>query len=148
MGRVRKYTGIPEILLAEDNTMNREIAVRMLRHLGFHVRTAKNGEQAMRMVLDAVSGNSGAIPDVILMDIQMPVMDGYTAAERIRAIQGQPGQEIPIVALTADAFASDITHARRSGMNAFIAKPIDLGILKEIIETFAEREGEADGTEE
>ena len=85
---------------------------------------------------------------MILMDIQMPVMDGYTAAERIRAIQGQPGQEIPIVALTADAFASDITHARRSGMNAFIAKPIDLGILKEIIETFAEREGEADGTEE
>ena len=148
MGRVRKYTGIPEILLAEDNTMNREIAVRMLRYLGFNVRTAKNGEQALRMVLDAVSGNSGAIPDVILMDIQMPVMDGYTAAERIRAIQGQPGQEIPIVALTADAFASDITHARRSGMNAFIAKPIDLGILKEIIETFAEREGEADGTEE
>ena len=88
----------------------------------------------MRMVLDAVSGNSGAIPDVILMDIQMPVMDGYTAAERIRAIQGQPGQEIPIVALTADAFASDITHARRSGMNAFIAKPIDLGILKEVLQ--------------
>ena len=137
--RVKKYTGVPKILLAEDNVMNREIASRMLRHLGYRVYTAENGEQALRTVFDTVSGNPDMAPDVILMDIQMPVMDGYTAAERIRAIQVPPGCEIPIIALTADAFESDIAHARRSGMNAFIAKPIDMEDLKELIETFMDR---------
>ena len=136
--RVKKYTGVPKILLAEDNVMNREIASRMLRHLGYRVYTAENGEQALRTVFDTVSGKPDMAPDVILMDIQMPVMDGLTAAARIRAIQVRPGCEIPIIALTADAFESDIAHARRSGMNAFIAKPIDMDDLKKMIETFAD----------
>ena len=141
--RVKKYSGVPKILLAEDNVMNREIASRMLRHLGYRVYTAENGEQALRTVFDTVSGNPDMAPDVILMDIQMPVMDGYTAAERIRAIQVRPGCEIPIIALTADAFESDIAHARRSGMNAFIAKPIDMDDLKKMIETFADTTGQS-----
>ena len=145
--RVKKYTGVPKILLAEDNVMNREIASRMLRHLGYRVYTAENGEQTLRTVFDTMSGNPEIAPDVILMDIQMPVMDGYTAAERIRAIQVPHGSEIPIIALTADAFESDIAHARRSGMNAFIAKPIDMDDLKEMIETFSAGKGGENGTE-
>lgn len=118
------------ILLAEDNELNREIAVELLQMQGLVVETAEDGQQAVEKF--RLSGLQEY--NCILMDIQMPVMDGYQATEAIRALPRADAKNIPILALTANAFASDLGKAHNAGMNDHIAKPIDLehlvGILK------------------
>lgn len=117
------------ILLVEDNELNREIAVELLQMQGILVEEAQNG-------LQAVEKFRGAAPneyDCILMDIQMPVMDGYQAAESIRRLSRVDAQSIPILALTANAFASDLGKALHAGMNDHIAKPIDVEHLMEVL---------------
>lgn len=113
------------ILLVDDNALNREIAIEMLAVFGIKTETAENGELAVQKFADREKGHYQAI----LMDIQMPVMDGYTAARAIRALDREDGQTIPIIAMTADAFAEDIQHAKEAGMNAHVAKPVDFDQL-------------------
>ena len=124
------------ILLAEDNELNREIAVEILSEAGFTVECAENGEQAYEMVL-----NAGAkYYDLVLMDIQMPIMDGYAATHAIRDIK-QPGiADLPIVAMTANAFDEDRERALKEGMNGHLAKPIDLDkMMKLLKELFSDK---------
>ena len=114
------------ILLTEDNELNLEIAQELLRALGAEVTVARNGREAVQIVMDAAPG---AI-DAILMDIQMPVMDGYEAARAIRALPDPQKARIPIVAMTANAFAEDRKNAFACGMNEHIPKPIDARLLR------------------
>lgn len=107
-----------KILLVEDNALNREIALEFLKDTMAEVQCAENGRQAVEM-----AGSSRY--DLILMDIQMPVMDGYAASRAIRAQPGNEADKLPILAMTANAFAEDIRKAREAGMNDHIAKPID-----------------------
>lgn len=117
------------LLLAEDNDLNREIAVELLKMQGILVETAENGKQAMEMFKMSEPGYYQAI----LMDIQMPVMDGYEATSKIRAMH-RTDSDIPIFALTANAFVSDIGKAQSVGMNDHISKPIDMERLTDILE--------------
>ena len=109
------------ILLVEDNELNREIAVAILEDGGFSADTAENGQLALNMLQAAPTGYYS----LILMDVQMPVMDGYTATRAIRALPDQALSSIPIFAMTANAFETDRQEALRAGMNGHIAKPID-----------------------
>ena len=110
------------VLLAEDNMINREIAVMVLSEAGFLVDTAENG----RIAVDKAAAAEPGYYDVILMDIQMPVMDGYTAAREIRALENPALASIPIIAMTANAFQEDVNTAMEAGMNGHIAKPLDM----------------------
>ena len=110
------------VLLAEDNEINKEIAVMILEQEGFTVETADNGKAAVEAVLAAGPGHY----DLILMDIQIPVMDGYEAARAIRSLPDQLLAGIPIIAMTANAFKEDETAAIEAGMQAHIAKPLDV----------------------
>jgi CheY-like chemotaxis protein len=117
------------ILLVEDNLTNRKVATAMLKKLGLTVMTAEDGQQAVDLVAD------GATPDLILMDLHMPVMDGHTATRQIRlweAGQGKP--RFPIIALTADAYEDDRQHCLEAGMDDFLAKPVVLAALKSVLE--------------
>lgn len=118
------------ILLAEDNDINREIAVELLQIYGIIADTVENGQRAVEVFLASAPGYY----DAILMDIQMPVMNGYDATEAIRTTERKDAKTIPILALTANAFSSDIGKARGSGMNDHIAKPIDAAYLLEILQ--------------
>ena len=113
------------ILLVEDNELNREIAQEILREYGFRVDTAENGAVAVEKVRTAVPGSY----DLVLMDVQMPVMDGYTATRQIRALEDPALAGIPILAMTANAFDEDRRNAMESGMNGFLSKPIVIGDL-------------------
>lgn len=113
------------ILLAEDNEMNAEIAVELLNYFGARVERVPDGEQAVSLF---ESGDKGRF-DLILMDIQMPRMNGYDAARAIRALGRPDAARIPILAMTADAFTEDVILAEKAGMNGHIAKPIDVKIL-------------------
>ena len=113
------------ILLVEDNELNREIAQEILREYGFQVDTAENGAVAVEKVSAAVPGSY----DLILMDVQMPVMDGYTATRTIRALDDPARAKLPILAMTANAFDEDRRNALESGMNGFLSKPIVIGDL-------------------
>ncbi|MBR2086532.1 MAG: response regulator [Oscillospiraceae bacterium] len=113
------------LLLVEDNMINMEIAKMILSQLGFVIETAENGQIAVDMVSESAPGYY----DLILMDIQMPVMNGYTATKTIRALENQRLAGIPIVAMTENAFAEDIRAAADAGMQGHIAKPIDIGIM-------------------
>lgn len=117
------------ILLVEDNELNREIAAELLQMQGFLIDEAENGKQAVEKFQAAPHG----VYDCILMDIQMPVMDGYEATKAIRMLKNEDAQSIPIIALTANAFASDLGKAHSAGMNDHIAKPIDVGHLMEVL---------------
>ena len=108
------------ILLAEDNELNREIAVELLKMVGISVDWAADGQQALDKFMA-----KGHLYDLILMDIQMPVMDGYSAAERIRKSSHPRACTIPIIAMTADAFHEDVVKASEAGMNGHLSKPID-----------------------
>jgi CheY-like chemotaxis protein len=113
------------ILLVEDNELNAEIAIEMLKEMEFIVEHAINGQECLDMIDKAPSDYY----DIILMDIQMPIMDGYEATRAIRALYDNVKANIPILAMTANAFAEDRIQAFRCGMNAHIAKPIDVAEL-------------------
>lgn len=117
------HTG--RILLAEDVEMNQELAVAILENAGFSVDVADNGQIALEKLKYSEPGYYQAI----LMDIQMPVMDGYEATRRIRKLENQSLASIPIIAMTANAFTEDREEALKSGMNAHIPKPIDVQAL-------------------
>ena len=113
-------------LLVEDNMINMEIAQMLLEQSGFLIETAENGKIALEMTAASEPGYY----DVILMDIQMPVMDGYTAAQAIRGLSDPGLAGIPIIAMTANAFQEDIKKAEEAGMNGHIAKPLDIPSMK------------------
>ena len=122
------FTG-KRVLLADDVQVNRVIASKLLGKLGFEVETAENGQEAVDKVKAAASGYY----DVVLMDVQMPVMNGYEAASAIRALEDQDKAGVPVVAMTANAFSEDIKKALDSGMNGHIAKPIDIKNMTETL---------------
>ena len=113
------------ILLVEDNELNREIAQEILQEYGFLVDSAENGAVAVEKVSTAVPGSY----DLVLMDVQMPIMDGYTATRKIRALDDPARAKLPILAMTANAFDEDRRNALESGMNGFLSKPIVIGDL-------------------
>ena len=113
------------ILLVEDNELNREIAQEILREYGFVVGSAENGAVAVEKVSTAAPGSY----DLVLMDVQMPIMDGYTATRQIRALTDPARAKLPILAMTANAFDEDRRNALESGMNGFLSKPIVIGDL-------------------
>ncbi|MBO5154932.1 MAG: response regulator [Eubacterium sp.] len=119
------------ILLVEDNELNTEIAIEILSEYGFVVSSAENGQEAVEKVSAAEPGAY----DLVLMDIQMPVMDGYEATRQIRALDDPKVSSIPIIAMTANAFEEDKKAALKSGMNGFISKPI---VIDEVIEALSE----------
>jgi CheY-like chemotaxis protein len=120
-----------KILLAEDNELNREIASEILGEVGFVVETADNGAAAV----DRLKEMGAGYYDVVLMDIQMPVMDGYSATRAIRALDDSGLSSIPIIAMTANAFEEDKKKAFECGMNEFITKPV---IVDELLDKLKE----------
>ncbi|MGN1338998.1 MAG: response regulator [Oscillospiraceae bacterium] len=124
------FTG-KSVLLAEDNEMNQEIATEILKEVGFTVDTANDGDAAVEKVRNSVSGQY----DVILMDIQMPHMDGYEATRQIHALGDPEKTNIPIIAMTANAFEEDRKAAMNAGMVGHISKPIN---SRKLFETLAE----------
>lgn len=117
------------ILLVEDNALNMEIAQTMLEEAGIVIKGASNGQEAFDTFINSSSGDFQGI----LMDLQMPVMDGYAATRKIRSSDHPDAQVIPIIALTANAFAEDITKALAAGMNDHVSKPIDYERLLEVM---------------
>ena len=113
-------------LLVEDNMINMEIAQMLLKQEGFLIETAENGKIALEMTAASEPGYY----DVILMDIQMPVMDGYMTTQAIRDLPDHRLAGIPIIAMTANAFQEDIKKAEEVGMNGHIAKPLDIPSMK------------------
>ena len=117
------------ILLAEDNELNMEIAEFMLQNEGADVTKAWNGQEAVEIFRKSEPGEF----DVILMDIMMPVMNGYEAAKMIRSMDREDAKTIPIIAMTANAFTEDRIKAKEAGMDEHISKPIDMKLLVKII---------------
>ena len=109
------------ILLAEDNELNQEIAAAILNEAGFSIEIAGNGQIAVDMLM----ASEAVYYQMILMDVQLPVMDGYEATREIRKLENQALASIPIIAMTANAFEEDRREALRCGMNGHITKPID-----------------------
>ena len=120
------------ILLVEDNALNMEIAKAILCEHGLKVDEAEHGQAAYERFISSEPGTYEAV----LMDLQMPVMDGCTAARMIRASSHPQARAIPIIALTANAFAEDVAKALTSGMNYHIAKPIDFQQLFHALKQF------------
>ena len=110
------------LLLVEDNELNREIAFEILNEYGFSVDTAENGREAVEIISASKPGDY----NLVLMDIQMPVMDGYEATKQIRALENRELSVVPIVAMTANAFDEDRRAAAECGMDGFISKPINM----------------------
>ena len=117
------------VLLAEDNELNMEIAEFLLQNEGADVTRAWNGQEAVEIFKKSRSGEF----DVILMDIMMPVMNGYEATKRIRSMDREDAKTIPIIAMTANAFTEDRLKAKKAGMNEHIAKPVDVKLLVKVI---------------
>ena len=122
------FTG-KKLLVVEDNELNLEIASTLLKEAGFAVDTAENG----KIAVEKVEAASADRYDLILMDIQMPEMDGYEATRRIRALPDTKKAALPIVAMTANAFEDDRKNALRAGMNGHIAKPLDIQKLFQVL---------------
>ena len=125
------------ILLAEDNELNMEIAEFLLQNEGSDVTKAWNGQEAVELFRK--SGPGGF--DVILMDIMMPVMNGYEATKMIRSLDREDAKEIPIIAMTANAFTEDRIRAKEAGMDEHIAKPVDVGLLIKVIHKLVKYNG-------
>ena len=119
------------VLLVEDNLFNREIAFELLEDRGLTVETANDGSVAIEKIKNSDAGTF----DFILMDVQMPVMDGYAATQIIRNLSDKKKANIPIIAMTANAFEEDKKAALKVGMNAHVSKPIDMDVLCKIIAT-------------
>ena len=117
------------VLLAEDNDLNAEIAIAVLEETGLVIERVEDGIQCVNRIEQMPSGTY----DLILMDIQMPNMDGYKATQCIRHLDDKKKAEIPIIAMTANAFAEDVQAALNAGMNEHVAKPIDVEKLEEVI---------------
>ena len=117
------------ILLAEDNDLNAEIALFILRNMGLEVERVEDGAKCVSTLEQQPAGTY----DLIFMDVQMPKMDGYTATQNIRALDDKKKAAIPIVAMTANAFAEDRERALAAGMNGHIAKPIDVKKLEQAL---------------
>jgi signal transduction histidine kinase/CheY-like chemotaxis protein/HAMP domain-containing protein len=116
-------------MLVDDIDINREIVIELLSDTGLTIETAENGKEALEKFLTAGEGYF----DVILMDMQMPIMDGCTATESIRKLDRNDAREIPIIAMTANVMQDDIRHAKESGMNAHLSKPIELKTLLNVL---------------
>ena len=127
-GSFRHHRG--RILLAEDNELNQEIATAILGEAGFTIDVAENGQLAVDMLQKSEPG----FYQLVLMDVQMPVMNGYEAATRIRQMEDKALSSIPILAMTANAFEEDKKEALKCGMNGHIAKPIDVNTLLETLD--------------
>lgn len=121
-----------KILLVEDNELNQEIAQAILENIGFIIDTADDGTVAVEMMKE----NPADAYDLILMDVQMPIMNGYQATRAIRALDNPVKAEIPIVAMTANAFEEDRQEAIDAGMNGYVAKPINIEKLLETLKDF------------
>ena len=122
------------ILLAEDNELNMEIAEFMLQNEGVEVTKAWDGQEAVELFRKSEPGEF----DVILMDIMMPVMNGYEAAKMIRSMDREDAKAIPIIAMTANAFAEDRIRAKEAGMDEHVAKPVDVELLIKVIHRLVE----------
>ena len=127
----RDYTGC-RVLLVEDNDINREIARTLMEELGVTVEEARDGAEAV----EKVSASPEGTYDLIFMDVQMPVLDGYGATRAIRALKRADAASVPIIAMTANAFEEDVRLALRAGMNAHFAKPIDFDQLEKLLEQY------------
>lgn len=124
------YSG-KRILLVEDNELNREIAIDIIGMTGVEIDVAENGKIAVDKIADAPENWY----DLVFMDIQMPIMNGYEATAAIRSLSGARGH-VPIIAMTANAFAEDVQLAKNTGMNEHMAKPLDMHKLNEILKTW------------
>ena len=123
-------TGL-NVLLAEDNDLNAEIAVVQLEELGVKITRVKDGEEAVRLFAEKAPGTF----DLILMDVMMPKLNGYEATKAIRSLKNRPDAEsIPIIAMTANAFAENVQASLDAGMNGHLSKPI---VIDEVIKTIA-----------
>jgi CheY-like chemotaxis protein len=122
------YTG-KRVLLVEDNQLNSEVAGELLTSVGLAVDYVGNGREGVEKIAQSAPGTY----DLVLMDIQMPEMNGYEAAAAIRTLDRADTKTLPIVAMTADAFAEDAQRAREAGMNGHMAKPVDLGKLEKVL---------------
>ena len=123
-----------QVLLVEDNELNLEIAVELLKYAGLNITTAKNGLEGLDKFKAAPPGTYA----LILMDIQMPVMNGLEAAKAIRALPVKDAQTVPIVAMTANAFPEDIAATLQAGMNEHLSKPIDLEQFHSILQKWCQ----------
>lgn len=122
---------VRHVLLVEDNPLNREIAVCLLEDAGYTVETAENG----RVAVDMIASRASDAFDMVLMDIQMPVMDGYEATRAIRALPDPLRATIPIIAVSANAFSEDRMRSLECGMNAHLPKPLDIRRLESLMAT-------------
>lgn len=120
------------ILLAEDNELNREIAVFLLEKEGMEITSCENGAEAVKAFRESPQGYY----DLILMDIMMPVMDGYEASRRIRSLPRLDAAVIPIFAMTANAFQDDIEKSHKSGMNEHLTKPLHTQVMLDTIRKY------------
>lgn len=120
-------------LIAEDNELNAEIICQLLAMQGAQTTLARDGRQVLEIFSESPAGTF----DIILMDVQMPVMNGYESTRAIRSLERLDARGIPIVAMTADAFTEDIKRAREAGMNAHVAKPLDMAVLSETLSEVA-----------
>ena len=135
----KKFVPVPKklqgcVLLVEDNEINREIALRILEGIGLTVEMAVNGQEAVQAFAASKPGRYQAI----LMDLQMPILNGYEAARQIRAMDRADAGTIPILAMTADAFQEAIDRCRAAGMDGHIAKPLDPQVMQQILAGYVE----------
>lgn len=126
------------ILLAEDNEVNMEITTELLSMNGVQVTQAWNGREAMEIFRDSQPFSF----DAIFMDMQMPEMDGCESARRIRAMHRPDAAVVPIIAVTANAFAEDVAATTAAGINAHVSKPIDFALLQETLRKWVGKKGE------
>ena len=126
--------GKKRILLVEDNSINREIEEELLKNLGYLVETACDGVSAYEVLRNSGPGEYA----LVLMDIQMPGMDGYETAQAVRRLENEALSRIPIIALSSDAMEGDRERSLRAGMNEHFTKPIDIEALQELIDRILE----------
>lgn len=122
------YSGF-HVLLVEDNELNQEIALEMLSLNGVTAEVADNGAEALKLFEDSREWYY----DLIFMDVQMPVMDGYESTQKIRSLQRPDAEAVCIIAMTANAFVEDIRAAKNAGMNEHLSKPVSMEQLQDIL---------------